>query len=52
MNAEGAHTAIQLPEGSWWDWDVVDWTGGQLRLAAGHDLTYQRFAPWVSPPGE
>ncbi|MCX5414504.1 hypothetical protein [Streptomyces sp. NBC_00059] len=40
MDAEGAHTAIQLPEGSWWDWDVVVWTGGQLRLAAGHDLTY------------
>ncbi|MGW1638309.1 hypothetical protein [Streptomyces lavendulae] len=32
--------AIQLPEGSWWDWDVVAWDGGQLRLAAGHDLTY------------
>ncbi|WP_327358912.1 hypothetical protein [Streptomyces sp. NBC_01304] len=40
MDAEAAHAAIQLPEGSWWDWDVVAWDGGQLRLAAGHDLTY------------
>ncbi|MGW0860578.1 hypothetical protein [Streptomyces sp. NPDC001493] len=40
MDAEGAHTAIQLPEGSWWDWDVVAWDSGQLRLAADHDLTY------------
>ncbi|MFD8261923.1 hypothetical protein ACFV19_24015 [Streptomyces griseoluteus] len=31
---------IRLPEGSWWDWDVVTWGGGELRLAAGHDLTY------------
>lgn len=29
-----------LPEGSWWDWEVVVWDGGQLRLAAGYDLTY------------
>lgn len=40
MDAEGAHTAIQLPEGPWWDWDVVAWDGGQFRLAADHDLTY------------
>ncbi|MFG2715333.1 hypothetical protein ACGFX2_32950 [Streptomyces goshikiensis] len=40
MDVEGAHAAIQLPEGSWWDWDVVAWDGGQLRLAAGHDLAY------------
>ncbi|GAA2774825.1 hypothetical protein [Streptomyces lavendulae] len=40
MDVEGTHTAIQLPEGSWWDWDVVAWDGGQLRLAAGHNLTY------------
>ncbi|MCX4751696.1 hypothetical protein OG455_40385 [Kitasatospora sp. NBC_01287] len=31
---------IQLPRGSWWDWDVVAWNPGQLRLGAGHDLTY------------
>ncbi|MGW0783726.1 hypothetical protein [Streptomyces sp. NPDC002913] len=48
MDAEGAHTAIQLPEGSWWDWDVVVWTGGQLRLAAGHDLTYHHGLELVS----
>lgn len=29
----------ELPEGSWWDWEVVIWDGGQLRLAAGYDLT-------------
>ncbi|MEU5536253.1 hypothetical protein [Streptomyces sp. NPDC020362] len=30
----------ELPEGSWWDWEVIVWDAGQLRLAAGHDLTY------------
>ncbi|MGW4567028.1 hypothetical protein ACWEN3_33080 [Streptomyces sp. NPDC004561] len=29
-----------LPEGSWWDWDVLAWDAGQLRLAAGHDLAH------------
>ncbi|MFD7881832.1 hypothetical protein ACFV3N_05280 [Streptomyces bauhiniae] len=29
-----------LPEGSWWDWEVLGWDAGRLRLAAGHDLTY------------
>ncbi|MGJ5752827.1 hypothetical protein FB563_0935 [Streptomyces puniciscabiei] len=28
-----------LPEGSWWDWEVIVWDGGQLRPAAGYDLT-------------
>lgn len=40
MGGEGRHAGLRLPEGSWWDWDVVDWNAGQLRLAAGHDLTY------------
>ncbi len=40
MEGEGRHAAIRLPEGSWWDWDVVSWNAGQLRLAAGHDLAY------------
>ena len=31
---------IELPEGSWWDWDALHFDGSQLRLAAGHDLTY------------
>ncbi|HEX8627653.1 MAG TPA: hypothetical protein VF755_05730, partial [Catenuloplanes sp.] len=31
---------IELPAGSWWDWDVLDFDGCRLRLAAGHDLTY------------
>ncbi|MEU5940587.1 hypothetical protein ABZ807_15680 [Micromonospora sp. NPDC047548] len=31
---------IELPGGSWWDWDVLHFDGSQLRLAAGHDLTY------------
>ncbi|UXY30408.1 hypothetical protein [Streptomyces sp. HUAS TT20] len=30
----------ELPDGSWWDWEVIVWDAGQLRLAAGHDLTY------------
>jgi hypothetical protein len=29
-----------LPEGSWWDWEVIVRDGGRLRLAAGYDLTY------------
>ncbi|MFD5234220.1 hypothetical protein ACFWJ5_38050 [Streptomyces qaidamensis] len=41
MDVEDRHAGIQLPEGSWWDWDVVAWSAGQLRLAAGHDLTDQ-----------
>lgn len=31
---------IQLPEGSWWDWDVVEWNAGRLCLGAGHDISY------------
>ncbi|MFF7989020.1 hypothetical protein ACFZDG_04400 [Kitasatospora xanthocidica] len=31
---------VELPEGSWWDWDVFSWCPGELRLAAGYDLTY------------
>ncbi|MGW0935423.1 hypothetical protein [Streptomyces sp. NPDC002666] len=31
---------IELPEGSWWDWDVVAWNPGRLRLGAGHDISY------------
>ncbi|WP_433891778.1 hypothetical protein [Streptomyces sp. CA-111067] len=31
---------IQLPEGSWWDWDVVSWDPGLLRLGAGADISY------------
>ncbi|MFJ8769761.1 hypothetical protein [Streptomyces clavifer] len=31
---------VQLPEGSWWDWEVLAWNAGQFRLAAGNDLTY------------
>ncbi|MDX2563156.1 hypothetical protein PV371_26345 [Streptomyces sp. TX20-6-3] len=34
------HAAITLPDGSWWDWDVVAWNSGKFRLGAGHDLTY------------
>ncbi|MFY4723578.1 hypothetical protein [Streptomyces sp. LaBMicrA B280] len=30
----------RLPEGSWWDWEVIGWDAGALRLAADHDLTY------------
>ncbi|NUV63785.1 hypothetical protein [Streptomyces sp. CAI-85] len=31
---------LTLPDGSWWDWDVIAWNPAELRLAAGHDLTY------------
>ncbi|MEU3725265.1 hypothetical protein [Streptomyces sp. NPDC031705] len=40
MDLAGNHAAIRLPEGSWWDWDVVAWDCGRLTLAAGHDLAY------------
>lgn len=40
MDAERRRVGIQLPEGSWWDWDVIAWDAAELRLAAGHDLTY------------
>lgn len=40
MDAVRPHAAVQLPEGNWWDWDVVAWDGAELRLAAGHDLSY------------
>ncbi|WP_306324577.1 hypothetical protein [Streptomyces venezuelae] len=40
MGDKGRHAAIRLPKGPWWDWDVLSWNAGQLRLAAGHDLTY------------
>ncbi|MEV8225726.1 hypothetical protein AB0P41_06570 [Streptomyces sp. NPDC079167] len=40
MSWKQAHPGIQLPEGSWWDWDVIAWDAGELRLAAGYDLSY------------
>lgn len=40
MDTEHQHTEIQLPEGSWWDWEVIAWDAVRLRLAAGYDLTY------------
>lgn len=33
-------TVLRLPEGSWWDWEVIGWDLGTLCLAAGSDLTY------------
>ncbi|GGV15758.1 hypothetical protein GCM10010260_63730 [Streptomyces filipinensis] len=30
----------RLPEGSRWDWEVLGWDAGRLRLAAGYDLAY------------
>lgn len=40
MDRERRHGDIRLPEGSWWDWDVIAWSPGEFRLAAGHDLAY------------
>lgn len=40
MDAERQPVGLQLPEGSWWDWDVIAWDTAEFRLAAGHDLTY------------
>ncbi|MDI3408248.1 hypothetical protein [Streptomyces cavernicola] len=33
-------SGLVLPEGSWWDWEVLAWDTDSLRLAADHDLTY------------
>ncbi|WP_052509387.1 hypothetical protein [Kitasatospora griseola] len=48
---------IELPEGSWWDWDVVSWDPSRLVLGAGHDLTYHHLLElhfeepeWVACP--
>lgn len=40
MDAERRRVGIRLPEGSWWEWDVIACNAAELRLAAGHDLTY------------
>lgn len=40
VDAESLPAAIRLPEGSWWDWEVIAWNPVEFRLAAGHDLTY------------
>ncbi|MDQ8701223.1 hypothetical protein RCO28_01805 [Streptomyces sp. LHD-70] len=32
--------AFRLPEGSWWDWEVLGWDAGRFHLAADSDLTY------------
>lgn len=40
---------LSLPEGSWWDWEVVGWDRGTLCLAAGSDLTYHHdLEAWFS----
>ncbi|MEU9999950.1 hypothetical protein [Streptomyces sp. NPDC050848] len=41
-SASGAreYDALRLPEGNWWDWEVIDYDGSRLRLGAGHDLSY------------
>ncbi|MFI0220233.1 hypothetical protein [Streptomyces lydicus] len=40
MEAERQHRGIQLPEGTWWDWDIIAWNAAEFRLAAGQDLAY------------
>ncbi len=40
MDVERPHAAIELPEGSWWDWEVLAWDSGRFRLAADYDLSY------------
>ncbi|KUN98135.1 hypothetical protein [Streptomyces resistomycificus] len=40
MDAERRYPPVRLPEGAWWDWDVITWNAGEFRLAAGQDLTY------------
>ncbi|MBL1100473.1 hypothetical protein [Streptomyces coffeae] len=40
MDTTFPYPAIRLPEGSWWDWDVLASDSGAFRPAAGPDLTY------------
>ncbi|MFE4602509.1 hypothetical protein ACFRKE_16820 [Kitasatospora indigofera] len=40
MSGARPYGGVRLPEGSWWDWEVIGWDAGQFRLAAGHDLAY------------
>ncbi|MFG2758956.1 hypothetical protein [Streptomyces wuyuanensis] len=40
METERRHPAVRLPEGPWWDWEVMAWDTTGFRLAAAHDLTY------------
>jgi len=41
--------SIELPQGSWWDWDVVSCNAGELRLGAGLDLAYHHGLELVFP---
>ncbi|MER7953583.1 hypothetical protein [Streptomyces sp. NPDC096030] len=38
-----AYDVLRLPEGNWWDWEVVAFDGSRLRLGAGHDLSYHHL---------
>ncbi|GAA4922951.1 hypothetical protein LX16_5072 [Stackebrandtia albiflava] len=38
--ADDAGSPLVLPEGSWWDWEIIACDPVRLRLAAGYDLTY------------
>ncbi|MFE9724063.1 hypothetical protein ACFYQ5_10830 [Streptomyces sp. NPDC005794] len=40
MDRGQRHVGTELPEGSWWDWEVITWDAGQFRLAAGYALSY------------
>ncbi|MFC9928480.1 hypothetical protein [Streptomyces sp. NPDC127190] len=40
MDTGHRHVGIRLPEGSWWDWDVIAWDAAEFRLAAGYDLSH------------
>ncbi|MFE9809704.1 hypothetical protein ACFYRN_42930 [Streptomyces sp. NPDC005227] len=40
MDVERPHATIELPEGSWWDWEVLAWDSGQFRFTADDDLRY------------
>lgn len=33
-------SVLHLPDGPWWDWDLLEYDGAHLRFAAGSDLTY------------
>ncbi|MFB4420969.1 hypothetical protein C5F59_007740 [Streptomyces sp. QL37] len=38
MNAGQRHVDVQLPEGSWWDREVITWDAGEFRPAGEAEI--------------
>ncbi|WP_194899417.1 hypothetical protein [Catenulispora pinisilvae] len=31
---------LEIPDGNWWDWDVVAWDGARFVIGSNYDLSY------------